>query len=185
MFTGITPRERPRAPLRRCPGRPLPAGVRYDGAVPHHRGGYGRGAQGRQDHGVGADADGEPVENSTAMVQKATGADGRTAYWWSTGTEQWSGRSRRARHQRHRPGHDRVPRGLPHCSSRRPSAWRCRHCRTWAPPGSTAVLTGAQPGGIDAAGLAANQEFRSRYDVQAVTTYGVPVGTSRFLPRPR
>ena len=177
VFRGITPRsarEHHMTPLSR---RPLPAGVRHDGAVPTTVAGTAAALKDAKTIVSGADASGEPVENSTVMVQKATGADGRTAYSVVlTGTEQWSDG----------PGvHDIKGIGQGMTTSPTDSLTELPQAQRMAVqalqdagirPGDTVVLTGHSLGGIDAAGLAANQEFRSRYDVQAVTTYGAPVG---------
>ena len=177
VFTGITPRSAREHHMTPLPRRPLPAGVRYDGAVPTTVAGTAAALKDAKTMVSGVDASGEPVENSTVMVQKATGADGRTAYSVVlTGTEQWSDG----------PGvHDIKGIGQGMTASPADSLTELPQVQRMAVqalqdagirPGDTVVLTGHSLGGIDAAGLAANQEFRSRYDVQAVTTYGAPVG---------
>ncbi|WP_423446676.1 lipase family protein [Kocuria sp. KSNUG] len=177
VFTGVTPRTAREHHMTPLPRRPLPAGVRHDGAVPTTVAGTAAALKDAKNIVSGADASGESVENSTVMVQKATGADGRSAYSVVlTGTEQWSDG----------PGvHDLKGIGQGMTASPTDSLTELPQAQRMAlqalqdagiRPGDTVVLTGHSLGGIDAAGLAANQEFRSRYDVQAVTTYGAPVG---------
>ncbi|WGW11957.1 hypothetical protein LWF01_18020 [Saxibacter everestensis] len=49
-------------------------------------------------------------------------------------------------------------------------------------PGDPILLAGFSQGGITAAGLAANADFRAKYNVQAVFTVGAPVATMKIPP---
>ena len=177
VFTGLTPATAAAHHMTGLGQRPLPRGVECDGAVPTTVAGTAAVLKDAKNIVSGVGPDGEAVENSTVMVQKATGGDGRAAYSLVlTGTEQWHDS----------PGvHDvqgigdgmTVPATaalteLPQAQRMAVQALQDAGIR----PGDTVVLTGHSLGGIDAAGLAANHAFRELYDVRAVTTFGAPVG---------
>ena len=177
VFTGLTPGNAAAHHMTGRGQRPLPRGVDHDGAVPTTVASTAAALKDAKNIVSGAGPDGEEVENSTVMVQKSIGEGGRTAYSVVlTGTEEWSDS----------PGvHDIKGIGdgitapptaalteLPQAQRMAVQALRDAGIRT----GDTVVLTGHSLGGIDAAGLAANHEFRTLYDVRAVTTFGAPVG---------
>lgn len=177
VFTGVTPATAAAQHMTPLSGRPLPAGVHHDGAVPTTVAGTAAALKDAKSIVSGTDADGRPVENSTVMVQKATGADGRTAYSVVlTGTEKWTDSAGVHDLKGIGQGMTTVPSAplseLPQAQRMAVQALRDAGIR----PGDTVVLTGHSLGGIDAAGLAANQQFRGLYDVAAVTTFGAPVG---------
>ncbi|HAG62512.1 MAG TPA: hypothetical protein DCL70_00140, partial [Kocuria sp.] len=177
VFTGVTPATAAAQHMTPLSGRPLPAGVHHDGAVPTTVAGTAAALKDAKSIVSGTDADGRPVENSTVMVQKATGADGRTAYSVVlTGTEKWTDSAGVHDLKGIGQGMTTVPSAplseLPQAQRMAVQALRDAGIR----PGDTVVLTGHSLGGIDAAGLAANQQFRWLYDVAAVTTFGAPVG---------
>lgn len=176
-LSGITPGNAERFHLSPARERPLPRGVTFDGAVPVTVAGTAAALKDAKNIVRGRDGGGRPVENSTVMVQKATDASGRSGYSVVlTGTERWVDG----------PGvHDL--RGIADAMAvtpgdglaQLPAAQRMALEAledAGARPGDPVVLTGHSLGGIDAAGLAANQEFRRRYSVAAVTTFGAPVG---------
>nr|WP_199712204.1 hypothetical protein [Kocuria tytonis] len=177
VFTGVTPRTAGEHHMTPLTQRPLPAGVQYTGAVPVTVAGTAAALKDAKNIVSGTGGDGEPVENSTVLVQKATGADGRAAYSVVlTGTEKWVDGS--GVHDLKGIGHGMTASPgaalteLPQAQRMAVQALQDAGIR----PGDTVVLTGHSLGGIDAAGLAANHEFRARYDVAAVTTFGAPVG---------
>ncbi|MDO4918176.1 hypothetical protein [Kocuria sp.] len=177
VFTGLTPANGPAHHLTGAAGRPLPAGVAYDGAVPTTVAGTAAAVREAKTIVSGTGSDAEQVDNSTVLVQKAVDEQGRTAYSVVlTGTEEWTDGS---------GVHDLKGIGeamtaspsaglteLPQAQRMAVQALRDAGIR----PGDTVVLSGHSLGGIDAAGLASNREFRKLYDVAAVTTFGAPVG---------
>lgn len=176
-FTGITAANAGRFHIRPLRERPLPDGVTFDGSVPVTVAGTAAALKDAKNIVHGRDGSGRPVENSTVMVQKATDASGRRGYSVVlTGTERWVDG----------PGvHDL--RGIADAMAVTPGG----RLMDLTPaqrmalealedagirPGDPVVLTGHSLGGIDAAGLAANEEFRRLYPVAAVTIFGAPVG---------
>ena len=169
-MTGITPGNARAHGMVGLAGRPLPAGIELDGHVPVTV--VGTAAALKDAKNVVQDR-----ENSTVTVQKSTDATGRSSYSVVlTGTEVWH--DSRGVHDiagivegmRVQP-HDALV-DLPPAQRAALEALR----DAGIAPGDSVILTGHSLGGIDAAGLASNKEFQELYSVDALTTFGAPVG---------
>lgn len=177
VFTGLTPANAAAHRMTGMDRRPLPAGVENPGTIPTTVAGTAAALKDAKNIVSGAGPDGKPVENSTVMVQKAVDEQGRRTFSVVlTGTEEWvdspgvhdlkgiaEGMTARA---------DAPLTELPQAQRMAVQALQDAGIQE----GDAVVLSGHSLGGIDAAGLAANTQFRGRYDVEAVTTYGAPVG---------
>lgn len=173
-MTGITPRNASDHGMAGLAKRPLPAGVEFDGAVPVTVAGT-----------AGALKDAKNIvedrENSTVMVQKSTDSSGRAAFSVVlTGTEVWhdgqgvhdiAGIVEGMKVQPHDSLDELPPAQRAVLEALKDAGIR---------PGDSVVLTGHSLGGIDAAGLASNRAFQERYSVDALTTFGAPVGGFEF-----
>ncbi len=173
-MTGITPRNAADHGMAGLAERPLPRGVDFDGASPVTVAGTAAVLKDAKNIVQGR-------ENSTVMVQKTTDRSGRRAFSVVlTGTEVWhdgkgihdiAGIVEGMKVQPHDsldelpPAQRAVLEGLKDAGIQQ---------------GDSVVLTGHSLGGIDAAGLAANKEFQQLYSVEALTTFGAPVGGFEF-----
>lgn len=169
-MTGMTPKNAAEHGIVGLAERPLPAGVEFDGAAPVTVAGTA---------GVLKDAKNivQDRENSTVMVQKTTDSSGRQAFSVVlTGTEVWhdgqgvhdiAGIVEGMKVQPHDALYELPPAQRAALEALRDAGIQ---------PGDSVVLTGHSLGGIDAAGLAANKEFQRLYSVDALTTFGAPVG---------
>ncbi|CAL8899691.1 hypothetical protein KVA01_02600 [Kocuria varians] len=177
VFTGLSPANAAAHRMTAAPGRALPSGVASTGTVPTTLAGTAATLKDAKNIVSGAGPDGEPFENSTVMVQKATDAQGHSAYSVVlTGTEAWVDglgvHDLKGIADGMTATRDAALADLPQAQRMAVQALRDAGIRQ----GDSVVLSGHSLGGIDAAGLAANSAFRGLYDVQAVTTYGAPVG---------
>ena len=177
VFTALTPANAAAHRMTGMDRRALPAGIENPGTIPTTVAGTAAALKDAKNIVSGAGPDGTPVENSTVMVQKAVDEQGRRTFSVVlTGTEEWVDS----------PGvHDlkgiaegmtaRVDAPLTELPQAQRMAVQALQ-DAGIQEGDAVVLSGHSLGGIDAAGLAANTQFRERYYVEAVTTYGAPVG---------
>lgn len=173
-MTGMTPTNAADHGMVGLAKRPLPRGVEFDGAVPATVAGT-----------AGALKDAKNIvqdrENSTVMVQKSTDSSGRRAFSVVlTGTEVWhdgqgvhdiAGIVEGMKVQPHDSLDDLPPAQRAALEALKDAGIQ---------PGDSVVLTGHSLGGIDAAGLATNKQFQQLYSVDALTTFGAPVGGFDF-----
>jgi len=159
------------APLAR---RALPTGVEFDGAAPVTVGGTAAALKDAKNVVQGR-------ENSTVLVQKTTDRSGRAAFSVVlTGTEVWHD----GRGVHDIAGIVAAMKAQPHDAlGDLPPAQRAVSEAlkdAGIQPGDSVVLSGHSLGGIDAAGLAMNRKFQQLYSVDALTTFGAPVGGFEF-----
>ena len=173
-MTGITPGNGPTHAIAPLARRALPTGVEFDGAAPVTVGGTAAALKDAKNVVQGR-------ENSTVMVQKTTDRSGRAAFSVVlTGTEVWHD----GRGVHDIAGIVAAMKAQPHDAlGDLPPAQRAVSEAlkdAGIQPGDSVVLSGHSLGGIDAAGLAMNREFQQLYSVEALTTFGAPVGGFEF-----